>query len=114
MHAQQTTDDEPLPRIPPLRAGAVLRYDTGPWNIGISLRHSFWQDRVAPGETETAGYTLAGADVSYRFTRSRVEWELFARGSNLMDEDARISTSFLKDIAPLPGRSATLGLRLTF
>ena len=114
VHAQQTTDDEPLPRIPPLRAGAVLRYDTGPWNIGISLRHSFWQDRVAPGETETAGYTLAGADVSYRFTRSRVEWELFARGSNLMDEDARISTSFLKDIAPLPGRSATLGLRLTF
>lgn len=114
VHAQQTTDDEPLPRIPPLRAGAVLRYDTGPWNIGISLRHSFGQNRVAPGETETAGYTLAGADVSYRFTRSRVEWELFARGSNLMDEDARISTSFLKDIAPLPGRSATLGLRLTF
>lgn len=114
VHAQQTTDDEPLPRIPPLRAGAVLRYDTGPWNMGISLRHSFGQDRVAPGETETAGYTLVGVDVSYRFSRSRVEWELFARGSNLMDEDARISTSFLKDLAPLPGRSATLGVRATF
>ncbi len=114
VHAQQTADDEPLPRIPPLRAGAVLRYDTGPWNLGLSLRHSFRQDRVAPGETETAGYTLVGADVSYRFTRSRMEWEFFARGSNLTDEDARISTSFLKDLAPLPGRSATLGLRLTF
>ncbi len=114
VHAQQTTDDEPLPRIPPLRAGAALRYTAGPWNTGLNLRHSFRQDRVAPDETETAGYTLLGADITYRFTRSRVEWEFFARGSNLANEDARVSTSFLKDIAPLPGRSLTLGLRLTF
>ena len=114
VRARQTVDDEPLPRIPPLRAGVALRYGSGPWNAGLSLRHSFRQDQVAPGETETAGYTLLGADLSYRFTWSRVEWELFARGTNLTDEDARVSTSFLKDIAPLPGRSLTLGLRLTF
>jgi len=114
VRARQTTDDEPLPRIPPLRAGAALRYDSGPWNAGLSLRHSFRQDQVAPGETETAGYTLLAADVSYRLTRSRMEWEFFARGANLTDADARVSTSFLKDIAPLPGRSLTLGLRLTF
>ena len=114
VHARQATDDEPLPRIPPLRFGAALRYATGPWNAGVSVRHSFRQDRVAPGETETAGYTLLGADVSYRFTPSRVEWEIFARGSNLTDQDARVSTSFLKDIAPLPGRSVTVGVRTTF
>jgi iron complex outermembrane receptor protein len=114
VRAQQTTDDEPLPRIPPLRVGAALRYAAGPWNAGISVRHAFAQDRIAPGETETGGYTLVGADVSYRFTQSRVEWELFARGSNLTDEDARVSTSFLKDIAPLPGRSVSAGVRLIF
>jgi iron complex outermembrane receptor protein len=114
VRARQTTDDEPLPRIPPLRAGAALRYDSGPWNAGLSLRHSFRQDQVAPGETETAGYTLIAADLSYRFTRSRMEWECFARGANLTDADARVSTSFLKEVAPLPGRSLTLGLRLTF
>lgn len=114
VHARQTTDDEPLPRIPPLRAGAALRYDSGPWNAGLSLRHSFRQDQIAPGETETASYTLLGADLSYRLTRARAEWEFFARGTNLTDEDARVSTSFLKDIAPLPGRSLTLGLRLAF
>jgi len=114
VRARQTTDDESLPRIPPLRAGAALRYGRGPWNAGLSLRHSFRQDHIAPGESETAGYTLLGADLSYRFTRSRNEWELFARGSNLTDEEARVSTSFLKDIAPLPGRSLTLGLRLAF
>ena len=114
VRAEQTTDDEPLPRIPPLRAGAVLRYETGPWNLGLSLRHSFRQDRVSSGETETAGYTLVGADVSYRFTGPRMEWELFARGSNLSNADARVSTSFLKDIAPLPGRNVTFGVRTTF
>ncbi len=114
VRAQQTTDDEPLPRIPPLRAGATLRYAVGRWNAGLSWRHSFRQDRTAPNETETAGYTLVGADMSWRFTQSRLEWEIFARGTNLTDADARVSTSFLKDIAPLPGRSATLGMRLIF
>jgi iron complex outermembrane receptor protein len=114
VHARQTTDDELLPRMPPRRIGAALRYGSGPWSAGLSLRHSFRQNRTAPGETETDGYALLGADVSYRITRSRAGWELFARGSNLTDEDARVSTSFLKDIAPLPGRSVTLGMRLSY
>jgi len=114
VHARQTTDDEPLPRIPPLRVGAALRCNSGPWNAGLSLRHVFRQDRVAPDETETAGYTLLGADASYHFTGNRVEWEFFARGSNLSDADARVSTSFLRDIAPLPGRSVTLGVRANY
>jgi iron complex outermembrane receptor protein len=114
VHAQQTTDDEPLPRIPPVRAGAALRYTAGPWSLGVSARHSFRQDRIAPGETPTAGYTLAGADVSYHFSRGPQEWEIFLRGSNLGNAEARASTSFLKDIAPLPGRSLAAGVRLTF
>lgn len=114
VRARQTIDDQSLPRIPPLRAGAALRYDRGPWSAGLSLRHSFRQDRVAPGETETAGYTLLGADLSYRFARARMEWEFFARGTNLTDADARVSTSFLKDSAPLPGRSVTMGIRTVF
>jgi iron complex outermembrane receptor protein len=114
VHAQQTTDDEPLPRIPPLRVGAGLRYEHGRWTAGASLRHAFRQDRVASAETETAGYTLVGADLSYRLPVGKSEWELFARGTNLADEEARVSTSFLKDVAPLPGRSITTGVRVTF
>jgi iron complex outermembrane receptor protein len=114
VHAQQTTDDEPLPRIPPFRIGTALRYGTGPWSAGASLRHAFHHDRVAPGETETASYTLVGVDVSYRLIRTQVEWEFFVRGSNLTDADARVSTSFLKDIAPLPGRNATAGVQIIF
>ena len=34
--------------------------------------------------------------------------------SNLTDEEARLHTSSLKDITPLPGRNVTVGLRLSF
>ena len=114
MHAQQTTDDQPLPRIPPFRVGAALRYEKGPWDLGLSARHAFKQTRTAPGETDTAAYTLLGADATYRFTIGRIEYEVFAHGTNLANSDARISTSVLKDIAPLPGRSVDFGVRLNF
>ncbi len=114
VHAQQTTDDQPLPRIPPLRVGAGLRYEHGRWTLGANVRHAFRQDRITDEETETAGYTLVGADLSYRLPVGKSEWEFFARGTNLADEDARVSTSFLKDVAPLPGRSLTTGVRVTF
>lgn len=114
VHAQQTTDDQTLPRIPPWRAGVGLRYEHGAWLAGINARHAFDQTRNAPGETDTPGYTLIGADLAYRFTLGHIAYELFARGSNLTNEDARLSTSFLKDVAPLPGRNLTLGLRASF
>lgn len=114
VHAQQTTDDQPLPRIPPLRAGAALRYERGPWSLGAGLQHAFRQSRTAPDESATAGYTLLHADAAYRLTFARLDCELFLRGANLGDAEARVSTSFLKDVAPLPGRNITLGLRLDF
>ena len=114
VHAQQTTDDQPLPRIPPWRVSIGLRYEHGAWLAGVNARHAFDQTRNAPGETDTPGYTLIGADLAYHFSLGRVAYELFARGTNLANEDARLSTSFLKDIAPLPGRNLTFGLRASF
>jgi iron complex outermembrane receptor protein len=40
--------------------------------------------------------------------------EVFARGTNLLSEKARNHTSFIKDVAPLPGASAMVGLRIRF
>ena len=40
--------------------------------------------------------------------------EAFLRATNLSDREARPHTSFLKDLAPLPGRSVTVGVRLSF
>jgi iron complex outermembrane receptor protein len=41
-------------------------------------------------------------------------WEAWLRGNNLFDTEARNHVSFLKTIAPLPGRSVMAGLRMNF
>jgi iron complex outermembrane receptor protein len=39
---------------------------------------------------------------------------IFLRGRNLLDEQIRNSTSFLRSFSPEPGRSIELGVELTF
>lgn len=114
VRAEDTADHVPLPRIPPLRAGVELRYERGGWTAGMDYRCVFRQKRIAPEETETAGYALLGADIGYGFLVGRQRYEVFLRGSNLMDREARVHTSFLKDFAPLPGRNFTGGVRVEF
>lgn len=111
--ARQIHGDD-LPRIPPLKALVGLAWTHGAWSAGADWQVVADQTRTAPGETDTDGYTLLGVHAGYRLVRGPVIYDVFLRGSNLTDEDARMHTSFLKNIAPLPGRSLTLGLRATF
>ena len=39
---------------------------------------------------------------------------IFAKVENITDELAYSSTSFIKDLAPLPGRNFQLGMRVYF
>lgn len=118
-HAHHYTAELPLsgdlPRIAPWRAGAELRWEGGAWRAGLgAIRHAR-QDRVAAHESETPGYTLVSANLAWhRDTASGNALELFVDGTNLLDEEARPHTSFLKDLAPLPGRSLSAGVRLFF
>ncbi len=110
----QESNGDPLPRIPPIKGLVGLAWTSGPWNAGTDWQLVAKQDRSAPGETETGGYTLLSAYAGYRFIQGPVIYDLFVRGSNLTNEEARLHTSFLKDIAPLPGRSVTCGVRASF
>jgi iron complex outermembrane receptor protein len=114
VHAEQTADHQPIPRIPPLRYGARIEYEGGRWTADIEARRSDRQDRLAPGEPGTGGYTLISANLTYSIPAERVTYELFARGTNLGDVTAREHTSFLKEFAPLPGRGVLVGVRAAF
>ncbi len=116
VRATQTTDDEALPRTPPLRFGAKLDYQDGTWTTGLDVQRVTAQDRIAPSETPTAAYTLVNAHVSYLLATgaSGVSYEFFARGNNLGNVVARDHSSFLKDFAPLPGRGVLFGVRVNF
>lgn len=103
---------ESLPRIAPARAGASVEWTHGGWRANLGAIRYASQDDVAPLEQPSDGYTLVNAHVSYAFDLANgTELELFVDGGNLGDEDAHVHTSFLKDVAPLPGRSIALGLR---
>jgi iron complex outermembrane receptor protein len=103
-----------LPRIPPLKARVALDWRAGDWSAGADLVAVARQDRVAPGETETDGHALLGLSAGYRLVGGRVRYDFFVRASNLADTEARVHTSLLKDIAPLPGRAFTAGVRASF
>ncbi len=112
--AEQTDADEPLPRIPPLRWGVGARWELGPFRFVTELRRVGKQDRVTAYETPTDGYTMLNASAAYVFFTGAVGHEITLRGSNLTDEEARNHVSFLKDLAPLPGRDLRLTWRVMF
>ncbi len=102
---------ENLPQMPPLRIGIGLHYESGPWHVGMEAFRSLEQNDVIANELPTDRHTLLEIDASYRLAFGAHHALLFVRGSNLLDADARLSTSPLKDIAPLPGRSLHVGVR---
>lgn len=102
-----------LPRIPPLRAGFAADYVAGPWKIDASASHYFDADDTATLETKTEGYTWVDAEVSYGFSLLG-DARVYLRGDNLLNETARVHSSFIKDIAPRAARSVSAGIRTTF
>lgn len=72
------------------------------------------QDRVAELETASRGYTMFDASVGYRLFRGDMVHELLLSGTNLNDALALNHASFLKEVAPLPGRDVRLTYRVSF
>ncbi|MGE4366102.1 TonB-dependent receptor [Thermomonas sp.] len=103
-----------LPRIAPARLGAQLRWQHEGWRAALGATRTSRQNDVAVNETPTAGYTLVDAHLSRHFDSGNISWELFADGSNLTNQVARVHTSFLKDQVMLPGRSVGFGVRVFF
>jgi iron complex outermembrane receptor protein len=113
VHAQDSSG-EPLPRITPFRYSLSLNYDSEKWTAFIQGQRVAAQDRVAEFETPTAGYTFLNVGVGYKFRVGPTYNDIYLRGTNLTNEEARDNLSFLKDVLPLPGRSVLVGLRTTF
>lgn len=114
VRAELRASGERLPRIPPLRFGAGLGYRGERWSAGVDATRYEAQERIAPLETPTDGYTLVGARVGLRLFAGATVHDLLLTGTNLTDEEARPHTSFLKDQAPLPGRDLRLTYRVAF
>lgn len=102
-----------VPRIPPHRLGGGFFWRDQGLFARVNVLHAFDQTRIAAEETETAGYTLLRAELSYTIPADRRASGFSAltiglRGDNLLDEQSRNSASFRKDEILLPGRSVRL------
>ena len=114
LRATNTDSGGPLPRISPVRIGGALVYTADRWDTRLDVFRVQAQNRVAPNELPTSGYTMLNASLTYRLTQDRYGLMAFIKGTNLLNEDARNHVSYLVNIAPMGGRGVTVGVRGTF
>jgi iron complex outermembrane recepter protein len=107
-------DDEPLPRIPPLRFRGGLRYQRNAFQAGGELTAVATQDRVFSTETPTDGYQLGRVYASYSFGQGAVAHTLTARLENVTNELYRNHLSLIKDLVPEMGRNFRLLYNVKF
>jgi len=106
----ELADGEYLPRQSPRRFGVALDYQWRDFTANLDATRYDRQDKVAPGESVTAGYNMVDATITYN-ARWLNNLAIYIKGENLADMDARVHTSFLKDLAPKPGRNISVGIR---
>jgi len=110
----QLSDGGNLPRIPPMRLGTSLQYQGNSYDGELSINHYFDQSNIAPLETVSKGYSLIDMNMNYYIDGLGNDLVVYIKGSNLTDEVAKVHSSFLKDISPLPGRNFSIGIRGSF
>jgi iron complex outermembrane receptor protein len=108
-----TALDKPLPRMPPLRGRAGLRFQKNAFQAGFDAVLTAKQDRIYTlatpagpvGETATDGYNLLKLYASYSFLSGKSTSTLTARLDNAADTLYRNHLNYLKDLAPEMGRN---------
>lgn len=104
-----------IPRTPPMRYGVGLDAKWGALSAAVEFLRVDDQTDVAPQELITDAYNDVSLYLGYTFSSSdNASLELFVHGKNLSDDEQRHHVSFIKDVAPAPGRTVLLGARLNF
>jgi iron complex outermembrane receptor protein len=106
-----------VPLIPPVTVNAGVTANWARLELGGTATWAGDQKDPGTGEQPTDSYTLFGLRGAYDLSGyglGRDGTQVFLEVRNLTDEEARVSTSVLKDELPLPGRNVRAGIRLTF
>ena len=105
-----------VPRIPPMRYGLGVFYETDALFSRLSFLQADRQTSLAAGETATGGYTDLRLEATYalQLPNTDRQIELGLVGTNLLDEEIRNHVSFKKDDVLEPGASARLFVRARF
>jgi iron complex outermembrane receptor protein len=110
VRATLTSTDEHLPRIPPVsgRVGVDVPWRALTFSPEVIMAAE--QNDVFREETPTDGYALLNIGVSFVMVKGHASHAIALKAHNLTNEEYRLHTSFIKDLAPEMGR----GVRLTY
>jgi len=104
-----------VPRMPPLRYGVQVSYDKNEWSSNVRLTRGEAQTNAGENETTTPAYLLLNLGTQYKIAHfAQSDILLFAKGKNLLDENIRSSVSYLRNFSPEMGRSAEVGIRVSY
>lgn len=103
-----------LPRIPPYGLLVGLEAEGDRFSVRGEIDHAAEQDSISQFELPTDSYTQLNLITSFRPLPQNDNVVVRVSALNLTDEDARQHTSFLKDMAPLPGRNFRISLETSF
>ncbi len=101
-----------LPRIPPQRWTLTGNFTQGPFQAEASWRTVSSQSDVAVNELPTESFDDLRLYLSYALAFGSTDVDLFLNGLNLTDEEQRLHTSFIAQMAPRAGRTIEAGFRI--
>jgi len=104
-----------VPRMPPLRYGFEISFQKKSWSTEARLTRGEAQNNAGENQSNTPGFMLLNLGTHYQLAMyHQSEVMLYASGKNMLNENIRNSTSYLRNFAPDPGRSAEVGIRVTY
>ena len=101
------------PYIPPFSIILGASLEAEHWQLRADIETVSAANNQANFELPTDGYTLIGVQAQIK-PFERDDLNLIVALENLTNEEARLNTSQLKDIVPLPGRNLRVSLSLDF
>ena len=104
-YVRAETDTGNLPRIPPLSTLVGLEADSERLTLRGEWEYVSEADDLAAFELPTDDFSLLNAFLTWKAPVGAQDVSLRFSVLNLLDDEARIHSSFLKDIVPQPGRN---------
>jgi iron complex outermembrane receptor protein len=103
-----------MPNLPTSRYGLAAALEIWKLTMNMSfdryLKQRYLGKNINP-EPPMHAYSLVSSRIAYNTKIWGYGFEYFIHGNNLFNADARPQNSFLKYLAPLPGRNIAIGIK---
>ena len=109
-YVRAKTDSGNLPRIPPLSVLSGIEAESDRFKLRAEWEYVAEANDLAAFELPTDDYNLVNGFLTWKAPAGAQDVALRLSVLNIFDEEARVHSSFLKDIVPQPGRNVRFSI----